>query len=519
MPATDNNLLDQLTSWYGPWDQVRAVVTGLGVSGFAAADTLVELGATVVVVDGADHEQNRAKADTLKIVGVKEILLGEDAALSLPEVDGQAPDFVVTSPGWRPDQPLLLAAQEHGIPVFSDVELAWRVQDKFTRGDDPVDAPVWLGLTGTNGKTTTVTMAEAMLLAAGKRAIACGNVGVPVLDAIRDPARYEVLVLELSSFQLHWSDSLSFAAAAVLNLAEDHVDWHGSYQEYVAAKAKIYENCQIACVYKADQPATMHLVEEADVIEGARAIGFTTNTPALSMFGLVDDILVDRAFLEDRKNQALEIGTLNDFQQPPAQHMVANTLAAAALVRAIGIAPEAVQAGIRNYTPGDHRVQLVAKAENVLWVNDSKATNPHAAEASLKGFKQVVWIAGGLSKGVDYRDLVRANADRIAHVVMIGTDTETLRQALAQEAPEVTIHETDVEEKEYDTKDLYGQAVMDRAVELADKLATELQSDDLTVLLAPAAASMDQFTSYATRGQAFIQAVANLMESKGFNSA
>ena len=514
MPV-NTELLDQLHSWYGPWDQVRAVVTGLGVSGFAAADTLVELGATVVVVDGQDSEENRAKADTLRIVGVQQVLLGEAHAQSLPQIGGEQPNLLVTSPGWRPDQPLLAAAAAARLPIFSDVELAWRVQDKWASAPDPAERaplPKWLGLTGTNGKTTTVTMVESMLLAAGQRAIACGNVGVPVLDAIRNPAKFQVLALELSSFQLHWSQSLSFDAAAVLNLAQDHVDWHGSYEQYVAAKAKIFHNAKLACVYNADQPATMTLVEEAEVIEGCRAIGFTTSTPGLSMLGVVDDMLVDRAFLDNRRHQALELARFDDFTVPAAAHMVANALAAAALVRAIGIAPEAVRDGLSNYAPGEHRMQLVAKASDVLWVNDSKATNPHAAQASLRGFKDIVWIAGGLSKGVDYHQLIQDNAARLRNVILIGTDTAGLKAALQEHAPTVPVTEVQQEVAAYPHKNDHGRAVMAAAVAEADKLATA----DVTVLLAPAAASMDQFTSYATRGEAFIDAVAALMQDKGF---
>lgn len=514
MPANPA-LLEQLTSWYGPWDQVRAVVTGLGVSGFSAADTLAELGATVVVVDGQDNEENRAKAQTLRIVGVNEVLLGQEHVSSVPTVAGEAANLIVTSPGWRPDQPLLAAAIQSGLPVFSDVELAWRVQDKWAAAPGAAESerlPLWLGLTGTNGKTTTVTMAESMLLAAGQRAIACGNVGVPVLDAIRNPAKFEVLALELSSFQLHWSQSLSFDAAAVLNLAEDHVDWHGSYEEYVAAKAKIFHQAKIACVYNADQPETMKLVEEADVVEGCRAIGFTTNTPALSMLGVVDDILVDRAFLENRRHEALELARFADFTVPAASHMVANALAAAALVRAIDVPPEAVREGLRSYAPGDHRMQLVAKAADVLWINDSKATNPHAAQASLQGFKNIIWIAGGLSKGVDYHELVQRNAERLRHVILIGTDTAGLKAALAEHAPTLPVTEVSQDVKAFADKNDHGRAVMAAAVEAANRFA----EPDSTVLLAPAAASMDQFTSYATRGAAFIEAVAALMNDKGF---
>lgn len=286
--------LNELTSWDADWAGLRVVVTGIGVSGFSAADTLIELGAKVVVVDAATSAKAEAQADTLKIVGgaVDVLLGGEEAVTALPLIDGRLPDLVVTSPGgWRPDQALLAAAKRKHIAVWGgDVELAWRLRERAGR-----KTADWLTITGTNGKTTTVGMAESMLQAAGLKAIAVGNVGTPILDALRDPVDYDAFAVELSSFQLHWSHSLSPVASVCLNVAEDHVDWHGSYASYLADKAKVYENTQKAAIYNADQIETERMVENADVVEGCRAIGFTTNTPAVSMLGVVEGLLVDRA--------------------------------------------------------------------------------------------------------------------------------------------------------------------------------------------------------------------------------
>ena len=258
-------------SWDSDWAGLRVVVTGIGVSGFAAADTLIELGARVVVVDAATSAKARAQADTLKIVGAADVLLGEDAVHAMPKIDGQKPDLIVTSPGWRPDQALLALAARTHIPVWGDVELAWRVRER--EGRKTAD---WLTITGTNGKTTTVGLTESMLQAAGLKAIAVGNVGTPILDALRDPVEYDVFAVELSSFQLHWSHSVSPVASVCLNVAEDHVDWHGSYASYLADKAKVYERTQKACIYNAEQIETERMVENADVVEGCRAVGFTT---------------------------------------------------------------------------------------------------------------------------------------------------------------------------------------------------------------------------------------------------
>ncbi len=498
-PIYHNERLEALTSWDSDWQGLRVVVTGLGISGFSAADTLVELGARVVVVDGKDSQENRSKADTLKIVGVTEVLLGEIAMDTLPLVEGQKPDLVVTSPGLRPSLGILAEAVDQQVQIWGDVELAWRLNRREGR-----KTPQWLCITGTNGKTTTVGMTESILQAAGYKAIAVGNVGTPILDALRDPVEYDFFAVELSSFQLHWIHSMSPLASVVLNVAEDHVDWHEGYTNYLADKARIYEHTQLACIFNANQPEIISMVEDADVQEGCRAIGFWADAPALSMLGVVEGLLVDRAFTENRQKEALEVAEVADTGELPTKHTVENALAAAALARAAGIEPRAVQQGLKNFQPGAHRIQPVANTHGVLWVNDSKATNPHATNASLASFNPVIWIAGGLSKGVDYAELVSQHQQRLKAVLVIGTDTAGLLSALKEHAPEVPV--VDITSGVEDSSD--GQSVMRQAVAKAHELSE--QND--TVLMAPAAASMDQFVSYADRGNAFIDAVAELVE-------
>ncbi|WP_233568674.1 MULTISPECIES: UDP-N-acetylmuramoyl-L-alanine--D-glutamate ligase [Kocuria] len=498
-PLLDDPRLESLTSWDADWGGLRVVVVGIGISGFAAADTLIELGARVVVVDGKDTEETRAKAETLKIVGAAEVLLGEQAMTSLPTVDGQPAELVVTSPGLRPDQSLLADAVANKVQIWGDVELAWRIRTREGR-----KTAEWVCITGTNGKTTTVQMTEAMLQAGDLKAIAVGNVGTPILDALRDPVDYDLLAVELSSFQLHWQYSVSPLAAVCLNVAEDHVDWHGGFEEYVADKSRIYEHCKVAAIFNVADDRTLRMVEEADVIEGCRAIGFTAGHPEPSMLGVVEDLLVDRAFLDDRRNQALELAAVTDIKPVPTVHGVANALAAAALARAAGVDADKVGDGLRAFEPGAHRIQPVAKTNGVLWINDTKATNPHAANASLSAFEPVVWIAGGLSKGTDSHELVAKHAGRLRAVVLIGTDNQNLLDALEQSAPGVPVipaasPETDVHD---------GDAVMAMAVQEAHRVAV----DGDTVLLAPAAASMDQFRDYVHRGEAFTASVADLVE-------
>lgn len=469
------------------WAGVRALVTGFGVSGFAAADTLQHLGADVVVVDERAPDPGSAfaeRATLLETLGV-ELRLGEGATGSLP--DGC--DLVVTSPGWRPDAPLLLEAADRGLPVWGEVELAWRL-----RGPD---APPWLCVTGTNGKTTTVQMLESILRAAGLRVAAVGNVGRPVLEAVMDPEPLDVLAVELSSFQLHWSRSLAAESAVVLNVADDHLDWHGSAEAYAAAKGRVLENVERACVYNVEDPATERLVREADVQDGARAVGFTLGVPGVGMLGVVDDLLADRAFVPERRTSAAELASLADLPGD-SPHVVANALAAAALARAHGVEPAAVRAGLRAFRTGPHRSALVADRDGVRWVDDSKATNPHAALASLRGVESAVWVAGGLAKGARFDELVQVAGGRLRAAVLIGTDGPLVAEAIRRHAPDVPVVEvTTGEDGPMDA------ALMDRVVQAAAELA---RSGD-TVLLAPGCASMDQFRDYAARGDAFAAAV------------
>ena len=482
-----------LTSWHDDWSGVRVVVLGLGVSGFAAADTLAELGCAVTVLC-RDADEERARI--LPVIGV-ELVVEADEPAAREALLAREPELVIVSPGFAPEHPLLLAAQESGAELWGDVGLAWRVRDK-------VRAAEWITITGTNGKTTTTQLTATMLLAAGTRVAPCGNIGTPVLDAVRDPAGFDVLVVELSSFQLHalpttGPGALRPLASACLNLADDHLDWHGGPAAYAAAKAKVYANTRVACVYNLADAATRRMVEEADVVEGCRAIGFGADTPGPSDVGVVDDVLVDRAFLEERATTALELATLADLREAglATPHGLANALAAAALARSAGAPPAAVRDGLRAFRVDAHRTERVAEADEVLWIDDSKATNAHAASASLSAYRSVVWIVGGLLKGVDLTPLVLQHRERLRAVILIGIERDALREAFARHAPALPLFEVE----EHDT-----ERVMPAAVRLAASVA---QAGD-TVLLAPAAASMDQFDDYADRGRRFATAVTAL---------
>ncbi|MFD8009624.1 UDP-N-acetylmuramoyl-L-alanine--D-glutamate ligase [Streptomyces sp. NPDC058955] len=459
------------------WQGKRVTVAGLGVSGIPAARALAARGAVVTVVNDGDDERSRTQAAALEAEGIT-VRLGDGATLPA------GTELVVTTPGWQPDKPLFTAAAEAGVEIWGDVELAWRL-----RGPD---AAPWLAITGTNGKTTTTRMLASILEAAGLRTAAVGNIGVSLLDAVLGDEKYDVLAVELSSYQLHWAPSVRAHSAAVLNLAPDHLDWHGSMEAYAADKGRIYEGNQVACVYNVADPVTEHLVREADVEEGCRAIGFTLGTPGPSQLGVVEGILVDRAFVENRQKNAQELAEVADVQ-PPAPHNIANALAAAALARAFGVEPKAVRDGLRAFRPDPHRIELVEEVEGVTYVDDSKATNTHAAEASLAAYDPIVWIAGGLAKGATFDELVQNSAKRLRGAVLIGADRALIREALARHAPEVPVVDLD----RTDT------GAMSEAVREAARLA---RPGD-TVLLAPACASMDMFTNYNKRGEAFADAV------------
>ena len=482
--------LDQLTSWHSNWSDIRAVVFGLGVSGFSVADTLAELGAkTLVVAEKAEADL----LDILDVIGVSH-LTGEEAKGVPSEVIEFKPDVIVVSPGVRPQHELLVWAASQSIAVWVDIDLAWRLRDKTER------LAHWFTVTGTNGKTTTVQLLTAMLNAGGIRAEACGNIGKPILDAIRDPEGFDALVVELSSFQLHYLGQIYPFSSAVLNLADDHLDWHGGFEEYRAAKAKVYENTVAACVYNVMDKATEAMVENADVVEGARAIGFTLGIPTRSQIGFVEDILCDRAYLDDRDKNALEIATLEDISEIGVMtpHLMANVAAATAMARSAGVEPDRIKHAIRNFTLDGHRIELVAEAGGIRWIDDSKATNPHAANASLASFERVVWIVGGLLKGVDISDLVERHKASLAAAIVIGADRTAVLEALASKAPGVPVEEI---------SSGTGAEVMQAAVTAAARYAV----DGDVVLLAPAAASMDQFKDYADRGSSFALAVKHLL--------
>ncbi|AOZ72847.1 UDP-N-acetylmuramoylalanine--D-glutamate ligase [Boudabousia tangfeifanii] len=468
----------------------RAAVLGAATTGLAVAEVLTSQGIEVTLYDGSQSAVDKAQAAGFNAIGGEVNELGE-------QIVAEEYDLVVASPGIPPSSQLLAPALAAGR-VWSEVELAWHWQ-QAQGGKQP-----WLCVTGTNGKTTTVGMCGAILTAAGYRAPQVGNIGRSILTEVAT-GEYDALVVELSSFQLFYAQDMAPTASVCLNVAADHLDWHGSTEAYAKAKAKIYENTITACVYPESDAAVIKMVEDADVAEGARAISFTLGSPAPSGIGVIEDNLIDRAYLPQRQTQALFMASFADLAHlgPSALSpaLVSDALAAIALTRALDVEPEAVSAGLRSFELAGHRRRDLGVVAEVNWIDDSKATNAHAAAASLAGIApgRAVWIAGGLAKGQDFHDLVKSVAPRLRSVVVIGEDRSAWLEAFAEHAPQIPLVEVDGHED-------FMMSVVHECV------AHSLPGD--TVVLAPACASWDQFNSYAQRGEAFAQAVARLAEQQ-----
>lgn len=462
------------------WSAWSVTVAGIGLAGYSCADALMQLGARVTVIDSGESEKQRERAEILQALDVR-VLLG--LAGGLPE----GTDLLVVSPGLPPSHPWIRGAQEAGIPVWGELELAWRLRD-------PESAAAWLCITGTNGKTTATLMLESILRAAGYRTCSAGNIGSPLVDVVMHD-EMDVIAVEVGAPQLPFVESMSPVASVCLNIADDHIDHFGTFEAYVAAKARIYERTQEAAVYNAQDPVTLRMVEEADVIEGCRAIAFSLATPAPSMVGVVDDLIVDRAFIAERATSAQELASVHDVH-PFAPHNVANALAAAALARAFGVPPKAVAEGLRTFEPAAHRISTVGSVGGVSFVDDSKATNAHAARTSLAAYDSLVWIAGGLAKGQEFDELVESCASRLKGVVLLGQDRSVIADALARHAPDVPVIDVGSPETE--------------PMEDVVRAAVGLASPGDTVLLAPGCASWDMFADYTDRGRQFAAAVAGL---------
>ena len=444
----------------------RALIVGLGRSGQAVTRHLLVRGATVVAIDDAPGDDARVAAAAL---GVQ--------LIERPSVDVLAGlvvrvDVVVPSPGVPASHPVHSLARAAGVPVRGEVELAsrWSI------------CPL-VAVTGTNGKTTVTSLVAEMLVASGIPSIAAGNIGLPLSDAVANED-LKVVVAEVSSFQLAFAESFRPVVSVWLNFSPDHLDWHGDVEAYVAAKARIWANQGPAdvAVVNADDPVVMAQVATAPARVVTFGLGLGLGpAPAQADFTVAD------GWLRGPEGPLLEVAAL-----PRAlPHDLSNSLAASAAALAAGATVEGVRAGLTGFAPLPHRLTLVAYAGGVRWYDDSKATNPHAAVAAVRGFESVVLLAGGRNKGLDLAALSEVS-DRLRAVVAIG-----------EAAPQVTAA-------------FEGRTPVHPAASMVDAVAAAADASRPgdVVLLSPGCASFDWYRSYAERGDDFASAVHALLEAR-----
>lgn len=454
----------------------RILVTGAGVSGIGIAGMLHDLGLDVVVAE--DNETSRHRL--IEILDV-DVVGTEQARAALGDYS-----IVVTSPGWRPDSPVLVDAASRGLEVIGDVELAWRLDRTGVFGVPRT----WLAVTGTNGKTTTTAMLAAMMKQGGFNAVAVGNIGVPVSAALTSRDRVDVMVAELSSFQLHWAPTLVPDAGLVLNLAEDHIDWHGSFRDYALAKTRVL-TAPVAVIGADDS----YLVDLTTELGLSGLIGFTLAEPGPRQLGVVDGQLVDNAF-----GAELPLAPADSIN-PSGPAGVLDALAAAAVARSQGVSPEDIARALAAFEVSGHRGQIVAEDRGVEFIDNSKATNPHAADTALAGKDSVIWIVGGQLKGADIADLVATHAHRIKAALVLGADRAEIVTAVEHHAPDAIVRVTDSTDPVEAIEELVSHAF--GFAEPGD-----------CVLLAPAAASLDMYKGMGQRGDIFAEAVLSTIEGQ-----
>ncbi|MCG7251773.1 UDP-N-acetylmuramoyl-L-alanine--D-glutamate ligase [Corynebacterium pseudodiphtheriticum] len=496
----------------------RVLVAGAGVSGAGCARALVQLGADVIIADN-NLAAASALAEELKqfLTLDKGVHGSADRAPRVIPVAATAVDFeddrelaaldlVVTSPGWPPHAPLLIAAKRAGLEVIGDVELGFRLDRAGVYGP----CRDWLVVTGTNGKTTTTGMLSSIMDAhgarVGKRAMATGNIGASVFEALAARPRVDIVVLEASSFQLHWAPTLIPDVGVLLNIADDHIDWHGSFAAYAADKATVLRAAKR--VVGIDDAVARRISDERDAAaeDGGTGTtrGFTQYAPITGQVGVRDRALVlaEEALVgEGLDSENAQESTMTELAQieglqPPGAAGILDAGAAAAAAYDYGVAPHDIAAGLARYRVAAHRGAVVATIAGIDYIDNSKATNPHAAQAAMAGLESIIWVAGGQLKGASVEELVRAEAHRLKAVVLIGVDRHAIAETLHRQAPGIPV-------------ELISEQDPQRCMDLAVAAAHKQASAGDTVLLAPAAASLDMFSGMAQRGDLFARATSD----------
>jgi UDP-N-acetylmuramoylalanine--D-glutamate ligase len=452
------------------YSEKKVFILGAGVTGLACARALSDRRAQITLIDDV-----KTDADGFTVL----------PSSSVSVLDA---DYLLISPGWKESHAIIVVAKKNGIPILNEIDLAWEIRQERSPGQK------WIALTGTNGKTTTVEMTAAALRAGGMHAVACGNVGRTVIECVDSNENFEALVLELSSFQLHWLERAEFVSCAILNIADDHTDWHGSFDLYAAAKTSILDRSHTAILNGDDSEVVLRTSQW-----NGQKVFYSLDTPKPGEIGLVEELLVDRAFVSDPQEASM-IAELAEIT-PTVPHNVSNALAAAGLARTLGIGHEKIREALSHFSPGRHRIEVIANENGITWIDDSKATNPHAAQASLLSAFSVIWLAGGLAKGADVNTLIKRVHPRIKKAILFGQDRDLLVSAFAEHAPHIEVVKVDPPASYMPGTE--SNSFMESIISHA--LSSAVEGD--TVLLAPACASMDQFLSYADRGDRFADAV------------
>ena len=419
--------------------------------------------------------------DFLTTRGINADIFDERSPIASREIESSY-DLAIVSPGWRRNHPMIEQLRSTGVELLSEIDFAWKIKEELAPNQK------WIALTGTNGKTTTIQMVQSIFDHSSTSGITCGNVGEPVISILGLEENFDYLALELSSFQLDWSQHAQYEAVALLNIAPDHLDWHESFDDYAFAKLKLLGFGKLAIINGQDSESVLR-----SSAWSGRKVFYFLDTPQAGELGLVENFLVDRAFTNN-PHEAVDFAELSDIR-PTVPHNVANALAAAGLALAIGITHEEIRVGLKNFTLDHHRLELVLESEGISWVNDSKATNPHAASAALMSHISSIWIAGGLAKGAAMEPLIERCATRIKAAILIGQDAPIIATALSKVAPQIPYF---IMPFSGNSQELMYQVVLK---------AQELAVSGDTVLLAPACASMDQFHDYVDRGNTFADMV------------
>lgn len=452
------------------------LVVGLGISGFAAAEVALRMGATVTATDSSDSPSMADRLGQLESAGA-DIRLG----VSVPE-DLAAFDLVVVSPGVPAKAEVLVSARAEGIEVISELEMGFQLLENEI-----------VGVTGTNGKTTTTALLRRILDHPDRRAYACGNIGSPLVGLVGEAQPGELLVVEVSSFQLANINEFRAQVAVLLNIVPDHFDWHTDMGEYRDAKTRITENqtSDDYFIYNSDDPACKAIASEMKAV----AVGFgLEREPGYGVW-------IEDGFIKAGPplREEVQVMSLRDVRLK-GSHNLLNVMAAVGASLAMGESPAVIRKAVGKFEGLEHRMEYVATVSKVKFYNDSKATNPNAALNAVKSFEEpMVVILGGRNKGLEFTDLMaevcaRLESGQIKGVVLIGESTAEMRESLAAVCPAVG-----------------GYRVVDVAtIEEAVSTAFGIADDSGSVLLSPACASFDMFSDYKERGKAFKDSVAGL---------